>query len=32
MAGIDLGRGLQNLFKGAADTVNSAVETVKNAT
>ena len=32
MAGIDLGKGLQSLFKGAADAVNGAVDTVKNVT
>ena len=32
MAGIDLGKSLQSLFKGAADAVNGAVDTVKNVT
>ena len=31
MAGIDLGKGLKNLIKGAADTVQDAVGTVKDA-
>lgn len=32
MAGIDLGKGLQGLFKGAASTVQGAMDTVKSAT
>ena len=32
MAGKDLGKGLQSLFKGAAGTVQGAMDTVKNAT